>query len=39
MNPNLLNKRKQQKVKKQYKSVVASAQKGATKGRNAKKRR
>lgn len=39
MNPQLLNKRKQQKVKKQYKSVISSAQKGATKGRNARKKR
>jgi len=38
MNPQLLNKRKQQKVKKQYKTVVSSAQKGATKGRNIRKK-
>lgn len=37
MNPQLLNKRKQQKVKKQYKSVISSAQKGATKGKSVRK--
>jgi ribosomal RNA-processing protein 12 len=37
MDPQLLNKRKAQKVAKQYKSVVASAQKGASKGSKGRK--